>query len=463
MKLALAVFLTFAGPAVISFADQTRSLEKHYQVSPSQRIELHGLSGAEIEFKSWDRNEVSIKIDVRISSSDAEYEKEYLDALDIQETHNDKEFVITMKELNRGVSSGFWNIFSGRVFLKKDIRGEVYVPRANALTTDFSYGSIMLDNMKGEINIRGKSNKVSLKNCASVQRIENDYGTTEIEQSGGDLNLRGTSSTVSALSFTGAVSINADYSTITLRDVAQSASVESKSGKLTAENINGDLTVRADYSTIVASHVKGMLNVETKSGSLRAQDIKGLTVDAPYSTVEATGITGIPGKEVSVAGQSDPIALEAVSGNVVVNSPYSSISLRGIQGSVNVSTKSGRVTADDVSGDWSAKTEYTSLDLRRLRSRSVTITNKSANVDLDLAVVPNTLTVRNEYGSVSVSVPKGYSGDITLDAEYGSVETDFPIRVKNKGSSGYAIGKVGSGTGSISIETKSGNIELTQR
>ena len=91
------------------------------------------------------------------------------------------------------------------------------------------------------------------------------------------------------------------------------------------------------------------------------------------------------------------------------------------------------------------------------------MTNKSDKIEAELSVVPSTVDIRNEYGSVSVDLPRGFSGDISLDAEYGKVNTDFPIQSRNRGSSGYAIGKVGSGTGRITIETRSGNIELSQK
>ena len=460
----LAAVLTLATGAFLSSPQQSRTLERHYQVTPSQRIELRGISGSEIEFKSWDKEEVSIKLDVRISSSDEEYEKEYIDALDIVESHDDGKFSIEFKELRRGVSgSGIWSIFKGRTFLKKEIRGEVYVPRSNALTTDFSYGAVTLEGMKGQIDIFGKSNKVSLKNCESVHTIENDYGTTEIDNSNGNLKLSGTSSSVTVTTFKGPLSIEANYSTIRLKDIGKSSTVQTKSGKVTAENIGGDLVLRADYSQINVLHVAGLFDVTSKSGSIRVQDAKGFVVDAPYSSVEATGISGIAGKQVTVTTQSSPVVLEDIASDVEVNAPYSTISLKRIRGSANITSKSGRVDADDVSGDWISRTEYSSIVLRNLRSKSVMITNKSAGVELGLSVVPSSVTIRNEYGSVAASVPKGFSGEITLDAEYGSVETDFPIRIKNRGSSGYGIGKVGTGNGSISIETKSGNIELTEQ
>ncbi|MEX2117353.1 MAG: DUF4097 family beta strand repeat-containing protein [Bacteroidota bacterium] len=457
---AVSLMLVAASPA----SDQTRDLEHRSRTTPAQRIEIRGLSGSEIEFKSWDKNEVAMTIHVRISSSDQEYEEEYIRSLDIRETKSETTLLLEFVELRRGVKGGgFWSIFSGGNYVRKEIRGEVFVPRSNALTTDFSYGSIALESMKGELKILGKNNSLSLKECSDVRNVENDYGESVLQNCGGNLKLKGTSSKVTIESFKGPVDIEAQYSTILVKDVTQSATIKSQSGRITAESIGGNVAIQSDYTTIVASSIKGDLTVGTKSGSLRVKGVQGLTIEAPYTTVEASDVSSPAGKPVSFSGQSGSLTLDNVKGDLQLDGPYSNIDLKNIQGSVDLQSKSSSVTAEEVSGDWKSKTEYSTLRLRSLRSKSVRITNKSNNVRVDLRTVPSEVIIRNEYGGVEVTMPKGFAGEVTLDAEYGSIDTDFLIRNRKTGSSAYAVGTVGAGSGTIIIETKSAGITLTQR
>lgn len=466
MKFISAYFLfLLLVPSQCSFADRSRDLEKRVITTASQRIEIKGLSGSEITFKSWDKNEISIKLSVRISASDEKYEEDYVNALDIEETRSPSSVTVNFKELQRGVrgSGSFWGLFKGSAYLRKEIVGEIYVPKSNPLTTDLSYGSITLDDMKGEVYLLGKNNSLSLKNCSSLQTIENDYGTTVVENSGGSLNLSGVSSKVTIEKFEGPVKISADYSSLKLKDLKQSVSIRSQSGKHTIENVGGNLTVRSNYSTIVVNNVSGMAEIHSQSGNLRIENVDGLIIEAPYTKIEARRVTGKASKEVSIRGQSDSITLEDVQGNVTLDCPYSPISLEKVRGSVTLVTQSGRVTADDVIGDWKSETDYSTVRIRGLKAKSVSIRTKSNPVELDLLSIPATLDILNEYGSVAVSMPKGFSGEIQLDSEYASIDTDFPLRVKKTGGSAYAVGKVGTGSGTITIETKSGNITLKQR
>lgn len=444
--------------------DQTRDLEHHSVTSPSQRIEIRGLSGTEIDFKSWDKNEVAMTIHVRISSSDREYEEEYVQSLRIRETKSETSLLLEFIEMRRGArGGGFWSLFTGGSYVRKEIRGEIFVPRSNALTTDFSYGAMALENMKGELRILGKNNYLSLKECSNVRIIENEYGESTLQNCGGNLKLTGMSSKVVIESFTGPVEVDARYSTITVKNVTQTALIKSQSGRITAETIGGNVGIEADYTTITATSIKGILSVKTKSGNLRVKGAGGLTIDAPYTPVEASDVASPTGKPVTFSGQSGSLALENVKGDLMLDGPYSDIDLKNIQGSVELLSKSSRVTADGISGDWTSKTEYSTLRLRSLRSKIFRATNKSGDLRLDLVTVPAEIGIRNEYGNVEVTMPKGFTGEVTLDAEYGSIDTDLPIRNRKTESSAYASGSVGSGTGKITIETKSAGITITQR
>lgn len=448
-------------PSLVT-ADESKDFEHRTKVKPSQLIEIKGLSGAHLVFTPWDQNEIYIKVNVRISSSDEDYEKKYIESFGIDESQTQDLLVLEFTEPGR-VRFGLWDLFKGGSYVRKEIRGEVFVPRGNPITTDLSYGELAFSELTGEVNVLGKNNILSVKNCANLREVTNNYGKSHIEGGGGSLRLSATSSEISVKMFAGSVVIDAPYSTITTTEIGKPVTINSQSGTLVLEDIGGAATINSPYSNITVSRVKGDLDVTTRSGTVRVKEVLGLVVEAPYTNVQAVDVAGKSGKNISVRGQSGSVSLENVTGNVVLDCPYSPVDLQNIDGSVDLTTKSSQVEARDISGNWTSGTEYSTLRLKGLKSKAVSIVNRSGDVNIDLSVVPSTIQVRNEYAGVSVRLPKGFSGEIALDAEYGRVETDFPVRTRNSGSSGYANGKVGSGTGSITIETKSGNIGLIQK
>jgi len=458
--LLLFAYLLFAFPAL---AEQKTTLEKRIQTNASQRIEIDGFSSTDISFKSWDKNEVYIKLDISISSSDDDYEKKFISSAKITESQTPSGVRLQFERIRENTDgwSLLKSIFKGRFYTKTEITGEIYVPQSNPLSTDLKYGTISLENMNGEISLNGKSNSLILRNCSSIARVENDYGTTLIENSGGRLDLNATSSTITINEFNGPIKIDANYSTVTVNRVSKHIIINDKSGKLDIEDISGDAKIDADYSTIALNSVKGFADISSKSATIRVRSVDGVQVRADYSTVKINDVKGIPGKPIIVNGQSGTLTLEDATGNVQIDNPYSTIDLARIKGNITIDSKSATIHADDIQGDWNSRTEYSSVTVRRITANDVKITNKSNPVSVQLKNVPSNIDIQNEYGNVAVHMPTGFSGDVDMYAEYGTVDTNFPIKHKSGRKSSYTA-KVGSGNGSITIETKSANIELIE-
>ncbi len=456
----LSIFLFFVLSISTVLAQRTIDITGYTATTPERRIEITGLTGGRITFKTWDKDEVNVKVRLRIESSDEEYEKNMRAGVELSTSPSgDVTYVRFNVDEKKDEGFSLWKWFK-RFYVNKEISGEIYVPKKNALTTDFKYGSLTIENKEGELNLNGASNTILLRRCTAIQTIENNYGETTIEQSGGNLKLEGQSSTVSISDFDGKIHADADYSTVTISRVKQGVHVSDKSGNIKLEDIGSNATLYADYSTITVKNVKGFVDVNSTSGTIKVNNVDGVSVDANYSDVDIIGVSGNLGKQIVVNGQSGSLTLQDAAGNVSIDNPYSSIDLKNVKGNIELSGKSSQVTASEVVGDWKSRTEYCSLKLRKLTANNITMTNKSDGIEIRLLNVPNAINIQNEYGSVSVRMPSGFSGNVELDSEYGSVNTNLPLKRKSRSSSEYAAGKVGSGNGSIIIETKSGDIEV---
>lgn len=459
---AIAVMLVMAA-AVMAF-EKSKTIEKSYQVKPSQRIEIMGFSGSDITFRSWDKNEVLIRLKVRFSSSDDDYEDEYIKALRVEENNQDDVLTLRLKETkNEGGGTSFLGIkFKFGFYQKKEIKGEIFIPGKNSLTSDFKYGTMSLEGIQGEINLDGKSNTLRLKNCSRLQNIMNDYGRTNIENSGGNLILAAKSSNVTISSFNGPADINADYSTCRLSDIGGNLNLISKSGTQRISDVKGSLKLNAEYSTIDISNIQGFVSIRSKSAGITVNKAGGITVDADYTNLTVSNISGRAGKEIYIKGRSGRVDLEDAVGDVRIDNPYSNMNLRNINGNVSITGQSSTVSASGINGSWNSNTQYVTFRLRDLNSGSIRMKNKSGNIELASKSAPQEVDIRNEYGAVSIDMPKGFSGEVDLSAEYGDISTDLPLKVRERGSSMQAYGKSGNGQGRITIETRSGDIKIRE-
>ncbi|HEY4612600.1 MAG TPA: hypothetical protein VII11_06425, partial [Bacteroidota bacterium] len=402
---ATAVLLNF------DVSDKERNIERRIKVDPSQRIEINGFSGSKINFTSWDSSVVYVKVRVRIESSDRDYEEAWIESVKLTESQTTTSLILNFEEPERSWSNGgFWSKLFGSNYIRKEISGEIFVPRSNALRANIPYGTVNLDGMKGELQFRGQSNTLTLRNCANILDVDNNYGKTTIENSGGNLRLESQSGTLTISDFNGTIEANINYTNSTLSRIKKAVTLNSQSAKHRFEDIQGDLTVNANYSNIIATNIAGFVDVQSQSGTVKIKNVKGVSVDANYSTIEVSDVSGEAKKDIFVKGQSGRIVIENATGNVTVDDRYSNITLKKIRGSVELSSQSARISGEEIAGSWSSHTQYSTITLRGLSAQTISMTNSSNPIDIELKIVPTKIEIKNQYGGVKATMPKGYSG-----------------------------------------------------
>ncbi|MGE5680465.1 MAG: hypothetical protein ACM34K_06240 [Bacillota bacterium] len=463
MKYRNIVFILFALTSA-AFA-RNKVIEKHFQVKPSQVIQLKDLDGAKVSIKTWDKDEIYVKLKVNFRSSDDEYEENVIKSYDVVSNEDGQSLVISTKRIgNESTWSHFLGIkFRFMFYESSDSEGEIYVPRRNPLNSYLSYCTILLEDMKSEVSLIGTSNKLALRNCSVLKQVANNYGETRIEKTSGSLSLRSKSGNISVIDHAGALTIEGDYSNITLDRIKDKVSINSVSGKHNISNIGGDLYLNSNYSTIRIENVNGFTDVTDKSGSITVRKTGGLQIKGDYSDIDVLGVSGKSGSEIIIKGQSGKLKIEDAAGKLTINNPYSSMFLKNIKGDVELKGTSSSITAESIDGSWESSTQYSKLLVKGLSGRRVKVINKSDPVTFELLNVPSDIDIQNEYGGVNITMPEGFSGDINMDVAYGKIHSNIPVKIKDLGGSAYAAGKIGSGSGKIKIETKSSNITLTQK
>jgi hypothetical protein len=108
--ISLAVVMLFV--SFVINAAEYKKLKKSFKVEPNKRIEIESVSGLDVKVKSWDKNEVFFDLSVKIKSSDKEYEKAYIEALDIIERRTNSDLIIEFVETDEEGGWSFWDIFS---------------------------------------------------------------------------------------------------------------------------------------------------------------------------------------------------------------------------------------------------------------------------------------------------------------------------------------------------------------
>ena len=225
-------------------------------------------------------------------------------------------------------------------------------------------------------------------------------------------------------------------------------------GAVSIHNVSGDVKVTGydGEGIVVAGYKEGrdrdLVKVEDRSGGNRV-DVRvrypeqcdcnasiRFEVKVPrgtsYNFDEISSVSG----SVEVTGVTGKLQAKSVSGDVTV---------RGVTGPVNATAVSGSVRVEEVLGLASAKS--TSGDVE------VAIARLEGSEGMEFSSIS---------GNVQVRLPAGLDADVEMSVLSGSLKTDFPLQIEERGNGPgrRARGQIGAGSRRLRLTSTSGNVSL---
>lgn len=175
-------------------------------------------------------------------------------------------------------------------------------------------------------------------------------------------------------------------------------------------------------------------------------------------------VTGMDGRALGVNTVSGRVHLNARVGTLKVDSVSGDVDFEGAANGMDVQTVSGDVQAATLNGNLTAQTVSGSLLLRGNTLDRVNLGTVSGRIQLDAALAPAaSWKVDTMSGDVRLGIPENTSAQIKADTFSGDLHSDFGKPYGSEHGPGEHLGaKVGSGNGSIVINSFSGDVHINR-
>jgi lia operon protein LiaG len=213
------------------------------------------------------------------------------------------------------------------------------------------------------------------------------------------------------------------YADMTIRiPRGQRFSLHHAAGEITATNVDGNIRLDSQSAPVTVDGARGTLSVDVGSGSIEVSDVEGdVDLDTGSGSVTATNVHGIE------------LNIDTGSGSVDV----SGAAVR----TLNIDTGSGGV------------------DVLESSAESVMIDTGSGGVHGTFTASPDDIEIDTGSGSVTLGLPADYSAKVAVETSSGDIDFDFPVQVRHF-ERNEVNGTIGSGNGSLSIDTGSGSVRI---
>ncbi|TDC71059.1 hypothetical protein E1200_03470 [Actinomadura sp. GC306] len=241
---------------------------------------------------------------------------------------------------------------------------------------------------------------------------------------------------------------------------------------LRATLITGDVSVLAsderpsvivgdvEGPPLVITHEAGMLTITHENlwegvlHWLRTQKCRAsITVTVPHDCPVTLNLVSA---DAVVTGMTARTSIKSASGDVTLDEVAGAIDANTVSGAVEAQGLDGTVSFTSVSGDLS----LAGGSLGRLAARAVS-GRIAADVDLarDGRVDVNTVS-----GAVALRIPESADAQVTLNSAAGAIDTTFAELGRQERPVARSVtGKLGDGTGRLTVNTVSGPVTLLGR
>jgi DUF4097 and DUF4098 domain-containing protein YvlB len=165
--------------------------------------------------------------------------------------------------------------------------------------------------------------------------------------------------------------------------------------------------------------------------------------------------------DVVIQTISGEIAVQGGDGNVTLSSIQGTISVVGSRGRLEVNSVDGEVRLMEIAGRIFAETVNGAVALRRVVSDSVEVSTINGDLCYDGAIAgAGHYRFRTHNGDITVGLPEQAGATVTLATYRGEIDSDFPLRVGERGEHNRFRLRLGDGRAHLDLESFSGAIRL---
>lgn len=177
---AIALFLVLSAPVpgVAQQAKKQRLINKSYSVTADDKLEIDNQFG-NVAVTTWDKNEISIDIEIGSRAATDERAQEILDKLDVKDSRSGRTiaFRTTVDEIHNGSKNK--NNGGERSFY---IDYVIHMPAGNGLDIENSFGKTEIGDFKGLVSLTSKFGSLSTGKLDNVDLIDVEFGKAFITE-----------------------------------------------------------------------------------------------------------------------------------------------------------------------------------------------------------------------------------------------------------------------------------------
>jgi hypothetical protein len=160
--------------------EETKTINKSFKISKLGDLNVDNRYG-NIKIESWDREEVSFQIDIKVSSNSKSKAQEAIDDVSITFTSMSNEVSAVTEIGNSNSSSGFWSWIGNNTNLSYKIHYYIRCPKSLNLGLTNKYGNISLPDWTGNAVLNVSYGSLTTQDMSAKTKAFVSYGSFDMK------------------------------------------------------------------------------------------------------------------------------------------------------------------------------------------------------------------------------------------------------------------------------------------
>jgi len=331
----------------------TAKADREYSFDKNQSFDANAITTIDVDMSSGDikvertsGNEIKVEYKNVIVAGDKDEAETINGKCDYDGRLNGDVLDIRVERPRRGKNRDFLDrLFSGNWDDGIHMYLRIIVPDGKSMTIRASSADVEAEGVKINLDIRGSSSDIALKNVEGELICDLSSGDVDVFGHTGNIRINGKSSDVHIDALKGDLDIRTSSGDGKIDGVKGSVIMEASSGDSRIYNIDGDLDVHTSSGDIYADGVSGSLRAESSSGDIRLS-----ALSAAEGDFDIESVSGDVTMEISPEF-SGRLSLRSSSGDINSRLAADIQSLSDSRLAGNIGNGKGRLNVNTSSGD----------------------------------------------------------------------------------------------------------------
>ena len=255
--------------------------------------------------------------------------------------------------------------------------------------------------------------------------------------------------------------IDSRFGDVFVSNISNKVIVKNQHGDINLDVINGDIEVLNEFGEVETTDIQGNAIISNKHGEIFTKEIDGdLEAKNAFGDMDIDSVNG----RVKLVNQNSEIKVYNVENNLYVENKFGDVVVKEVKGDLEIIDQNAKIDIEGIAGEVRVENRFGDIEVREAY-KSIDIINKNGNVDfISSKEIEKYLKIDNEFGDITVTLPKNQSGYFDLYTKYGDIKSQFEdLVIKSELNEETTTKSIGDEDVIINLRGKNGDIDLKAR